>query len=320
MRIGIDIMGGDFAPEATIVGSIAAQKETPPEVEIVLLGQEKKIHEILEKQGENIEDYHIVHIPQVIGMGEHPANAFVKKPKSSIGAGFKMLATGEIQAFASAGNTGAVLVGAMHTLKTIPGIIRPCISTILPREDGTYSIIMDIGINPDCRPEILYQYAILGSLYAESIHNIENPKVGLMNIGAEAEKGNLLTKSAYELMHDSKDFNFTGNIEGDNLFEDKADVIICDGFTGNIILKVVEGLYSLMKKRNCTDNYFEKFNFENYGGTPILGINGTVMIGHGISNPAAIKSMIRQAESVVKANLSEQIKETFNKWIKQKPQ
>lgn len=312
MRIGIDIMGGDFAPEATVLGAILAQKEISSEDRIVLIGNQDKILEILNRENVNPESFDIVHASEVIEMHDHPAKAFSKKPDSSISKGFALLAKGEIEGFASAGSTGAMMVGAMYTVKSIPGVIRPVITASVPKPDGNYSIILDVGINPDTKPDVLYQYGILGSIYAEHVHGIKNPKIGLMNIGSEEEKGNLVTKSAHELMKDSMDFNFIGNVEANELFtEDRADVIVCDGFVGNVILKEAEAFYTLYRKRGLKDEFFDKFNFENYGGTPILGVNKNIVIGHGISNDVAIKNMILHTKEVVEANLSDKIKEAF---------
>ncbi|MFC2152178.1 phosphate acyltransferase PlsX [Bacteroidota bacterium] len=312
MRIGIDIMGGDFAPEATVLGAILAHKEMSSEDRIVLIGNQKKVLEVLKRENVNPDNFDIVHASEVIEMHDHPAKAFTKKPDSSISKGFALLAMGKIDGFASAGSTGAMMVGAMYSVKSIPGVIRPVITASVPKPDGDYSIILDVGINPDTKPDVLYQYGILGSIYAEHVHGIKNPKIGLMNIGSEEEKGNLVTKSAHELMKDSSDFNFIGNIEANELFsEGKADVIVCDGFVGNVILKEAEAFYTLYKKRKLHDEFFEKFNFENYGGTPILGVNKNIVIGHGISNDVAIKNMILHAKEVVEANLSEKIKEAF---------
>ncbi|MGE0089752.1 MAG: phosphate acyltransferase PlsX [Bacteroidales bacterium] len=312
MRIGIDIMGGDFAPEAAVLGAILAHKELSQTVRLVLIGNEQKIHEILNKENVPASNFEIVHASEVIEMGDHPAKAFSKKLDSSITKGFFMLAAGQLDGFASAGNTGAMLVGAMHAVKSISGIIRPVITAAVPRPDGSFAIMLDVGINPDAKPDVLYQYAILGSIYAESVYNVEKPKVALMNIGSEEEKGNLVSKATYELMKDSTEFNFVGNIEGNNLFEEnKADVIVCDGFVGNIILKTAEAFYVLFKKRKLKDEFFDKLNFEDYGGTPILGVNKNIVIGHGISREKAIKNMILHTKHVAEANLAEKIKEAF---------
>ena len=310
MRIGIDIMGGDFAPQTTTEGAILAQKELS-NVELVLIGDESVISSILEDKGADKSNFSIVHTTDIIGMGEHPIKAFKQKPKSSIGVGFHLLSTGEIQGFADAGNTGAMMIGSMYSVKSIPGIIRPCITSVLPKENGGVNLILDVGVNADCKPDVLYQFGVVGSVYAQSVFGIDNPRVGLLNIGEEPEKGNLLSQASNNLMSDSKDFNFIGNIEGRDLFDDKCDVIVCDGFTGNVVLKEAEAFYYLMKKRGMLDDYFSKFNYEIYGGSPILGINSNVVVGHGISNDEAIKNMIKLTAECVEADLSKKIKEAF---------
>lgn len=312
MRIGIDIMGGDFAPEAAVLGAILAHKELSYDDRLVLIGDEIQIKDLLKREKASPENFDIVHASQVIEMSDHPAKAFAKKPDSSIAKGYKLLALGEIDGFSSAGSTGAMLVGAMLAIKVVSGIIRPVITAAIPKPDGNYSLILDVGINPDTKPDVLYQYGILGSLYAKHVYNINDPKVGLMNIGSEEEKGNLVVKSAHELMKDTADFNFIGNVEANELFAgNRVDVIVCDGFVGNVILKEAEAFYTLIKKRNIQDEFFEKFNFEDYGGTPILGVNKNIVIGHGISRQVAIKNMILHTKEVVEAKLSDKIKEAF---------
>ncbi|MFC2097588.1 phosphate acyltransferase [Bacteroidota bacterium] len=315
MRIGIDIMGGDYAPEATIIGAILAQKELCGDVKLVLIGDKDIINKVLNREKIDSSLFDIVHTTEVIGMGDHPAKAFSANPDSSIVKGFKLLLHGEIDGFTSAGNTGAMLIGAMFTIKSIPGIIRPCIAASLPNHEGKYSIILDVGLNPDARPDVLYQYGILGSIYAEHVYGIKNPRIGLLNIGSEEEKGNLITKSTYQSMNGSGDFNFVGNVEGNDLFSDKkADVIVCDGFIGNVVIKEAEAFYSLLKKRNIKDEFFERFNFENIGGTPILGIKSNVVIGHGISGSTALKAMIIHTKEIIEAKLSEKFIKAFKKW------
>jgi len=304
-------MGGDFAPSATIKGALLALQEFPDSSHIVLIGDESKIRTELEKGYVANDAFDIVHAPDVIGMGEHPTKAFLKKPESSIAVGFHLLKEGAIDGFASAGNSGAMLVGAFYTIKSVAGVIRPSVTSILPKEQGGVGLILDVGINADCKPDVLNQFAILGSLYIEHVHGITNPKVALLNIGEEEGKGNLLCQAAYNLMKDSEEFNFVGNVEGRDLFNGSADVIVCDGFTGNVVLKQAEAFYELTKKRGLKDEYFDRFNYENYGGTPILGVNGTVMIGHGISNDKAIKNMLLHTAEVIQAKLSEKIKQAF---------
>jgi glycerol-3-phosphate acyltransferase PlsX len=245
-------------------------------------------------------------------MHDHPTRAIPQKPNSSIAVGFDLLSKHEIDAFASTGNTGAMLVGAIYKINTIPGIIRPCITSTLPAIDGSKSILLDVGSNADCKADVLYQFAVLGALYAKKVYGVENPKVALLNIGEEESKGNLLTLAAHKLMAESDDINFIGNIEGRDLFFGKADVIVCDGFTGNVVLKEAEGIYTLMKKRGINDEYFDRFNYENYGGTPILGVKGNVIIGHGISNDIAVKNMILHSYEVAKSGLAKSVNEAFS--------
>tara|TARA_B110000003_G_scaffold107457_2_gene109870 strand:+ start:41524 stop:42477 length:954 start_codon:yes stop_codon:yes gene_type:complete len=312
IRIGIDIMGGDFAPNKTIEGSILAAKDLGQNVQLVLIGDETKIINELKLKGFDSSSFEIVHAPEVIEMGDHPTKALVKKSQSSISVGFQLLKNNKIDGFASAGNTGAMFVGGYMSVKPIAGVLRPCISSILPKEDGGVNVILDVGANADCKPDVLYQFGILGSLFAEHVCGIKNPKVGLLNIGEEETKGNMLTIAAHELMKDSADFDFIGNIESRDLFSEHSDVIVCDGFTGNVVLKQAEAVYELMKKRKINDEYFNRFNYENYGGTPILGLNKTVVIGHGISNEIAIKNMIVLTADVVEADLTNKILNKFN--------
>jgi len=313
MNIGLDVMGGDYAPDAVIAGAVLAQKHLSNSERITLFGDENAILRLLKNENANVSDFDIVHCSEVIAMGDNPAKTFSKKIDSSIHKGFKHLAEKKIDGFASAGNTGAMLVGTMYTIRSVPGVIRPAIASYIPVSEKKFNLILDVGINPDCRPGVLFQYAILGSLYSKHVFGIDKPRIGLLNIGAEDEKGNLVTKSTFELMKDTSDFHFAGNVEGNDLFSDsKADVFVCDGFVGNVVLKEAEAFYQLIKKRNITDHFFEQFNFENYGGTPILGVNSPVVIGHGISNAKAIMNMILQTRTVISSNLCEKIKEAFN--------
>ncbi len=308
MRIGLDVMGGDFAPVAAVEGAILAAKELSPDDKIVLIGNEASIRSLLHERGCEASVFDIVHAPDVIEMGEHPTKALTRKPDSSISVGFQMLKHKKIDSFSSAGNSGAMLVGSIFSVNTIQGIVRPCTSAVIPQEDGGYSLLVDIGTNPDAKPDVFYQFGLIGSIYVKNVYQVKNPRVALLNIGHEEEKGNLTTQSAYHLMKDSKDFNFIGNIESRDFLRNKADVIVCDGFTGNIILKLVESFYRIMAKRNLLDDYFSRLNYENFGGTPILGINGAVVMGHGISNDIAIKNMVLLGRDVYKAKIASKIK------------
>lgn len=305
-------MGGDYAPKAIVCGAIEALKHLDEGSSIVLIGDKEQALQIISENNASPDAFEFVHATEVITMADHPTKALVQKPNSSITVGFAMLKKGEIQAFASAGNSGAMMVGSMYAIKPVSGVIRPCIPSLLPKPSGGQGVILDVGINADCKPDVLYQFAVLGRLYAEFVYGIENPKIGLLNIGEEEEKGSLLTQATYKLMKDSTDFNFVGNVEGRDLFDDLADVIVCDGFTGNVVLKEAEAFFKLIAKRGLVDDYFSRFNYENYGGTPVLGVNGNVIIGHGISNEVAIKNMILLSQEVTKAELPKKIQEAFN--------
>ncbi|MCC6182368.1 MAG: phosphate acyltransferase PlsX [Bacteroidia bacterium] len=311
MKLGLDILGGDYAPNNCIDGAIMALESLPSSVKMVLIGDAELAKTYLKNKGVSEDAFEFVHAPDVIEMGEHPTKALSQKPNSSIAVGFQLLKQGAIQSFASAGNTGAMLVGAMFSVKTIPGVIRPCITSMLPKEDGGFGIVLDVGSNADCKPDVLYQFAMMGNVYAREVYKISTPKIGLLNIGEEPEKGNLVAQATHALMKNSKDFNFIGNVEGIEVFEDKADVIVCEGFTGNILLKTAEAFYSLIKKRNRSDSYFDTFNYELYGGTPILGINANAMIAHGKSSALAFKNMMVLSKDIVEANLNEKIKTIF---------
>jgi len=311
MKIGLDIMGGDYAPKANVLGAIAAHQSLTPDQHLVLIGDTQQIKPLLSENGFNPDHFEYVHTDEVIGMGEHPTKAIVQKPNSSISVGFQLLKEGKIDSFASAGNSGAMLVGAVFSVKTIPGIIRPCLSTMVPKLKGGTGLMLDVGANADCKPDVLLQFGVLGSMYAEHIMQIEKPKVALMNIGEEDEKGNILSMATFPLMKESNLFNFVGNIEGRDLFNDKADVIVCDGFTGNIMLKLAESFYVLTIKKGLKDEFFDRFNYENYGGSPVLGVNAPVIIGHGISSPEAVKNMIFQSRDMIITGLVGKIQAAF---------
>jgi glycerol-3-phosphate acyltransferase PlsX len=244
-------------------------------------------------------------------MNDSPTKAFTYKPNSSIASGFQLLGHGQINVFAGAGNTGAMMVGGLYFVKTIEGVIRPTILSLLPKQNGKYGIILDVGVNTDTRQDVLFQFGILGSLYMKYMYGIEEPKVGLLNIGTEAEKGNLITQAAYALMENTTKFNFIGNVEGYDLFSDKVDVVVCDGFTGNILLKSLEGFYKIIRKAGVRDPYLDTFDYEDIGGTPILGLNKAVVVGHGSASTKAIKNMILLAKSVVENDLCEEIIKLF---------
>lgn len=312
MNIGIDVMGGDYAPYAIIEGAVDSLKHLSSDDTLFLLGDENSILRKLDEMKISSSFFKIVPTTEVIEMGDHPAKAFSQKKDSSIAVGFGMLKNGSLDGFCSAGNTGAMLVGASYTVNVIPGVFRPALATILPCIDGRDSVILDVGLNPDSKPDVLLQYGILGSIYASFILGKKDPTVGLLNIGEEETKGTSAVKAAYELMKEHPGLNFSGNIEGHALFhENITDVVVCDGFVGNIVLKQAEAIYAISKKLSISHPFFERLNFENIGGTPIVGINANVVIGHGISERKAIMNMVRQTRVVVRANLAQKILEAI---------
>lgn len=241
-------MGGDFAPEAAVKGAVMALDAIGSDSRIVLFGDEEKIKAVLAAEKCPAERFDIVATTEVIEMGDHPAKAFQSKADSSITVGFGYLAKGAIDGFASAGSTGAMMVGSMYAVKPIEGVIRPTISSIVPTASGRPALLLDVGLNVDCKPEVLAQYGLIGSIYAEAVLGIERPRVAVLNIGEEETKGNAQSKAAYELLKAEPRIRFVGNVEGSHIFSGKvADVIVCDGFVGNTVLKMAEGLYRINK-------------------------------------------------------------------------
>ncbi len=314
MRIGIDMMGGDYAPGSTIRGSILARKAFPADVEIILVGDQDIIKRYSDENQLDIGAMPIVHTSNTVAMKDHPLKAFKEKPDSGIFKGQQLVADGSIDGFCSAGNTGAMLVGAVQIITSIPGIIRPAIAAPIPDLEGNHSLLLDVGLNPDARPDVLYQYGTIGTIYSKLVHEIAEPKVALLNIGLEEEKGNMVSRSAYQLMKDSVEFNFIGNFEANEFFvSSRANVIVTDGFAGNMVLKASEAFYKVVSEKGVGNGYFEMFNFENFGGTPVLGVSGPLIIGHGISNEKAIRSMLLHTAEVVEAGLVNRIKEELNR-------
>lgn len=311
MTICLDMMGGDFAPLEAVKGIRLYISEAVAPAMLLLCGDEAAINPLLQEYKIPPDKVKVIHASQVIDMHEHPTRALKEKQQSSIAIGFHLLASGKAGAFISAGNTGAMLVGAMYSIKAIEGVQRPTISSIMPKENGKTGLVLDVGLNADCKPEHLNQFALLGSLYAQYILDIDNPRVALLNIGEEEGKGNILAQAAYTLLKENNQINFTGNVEGRDILTDKADVMVCDGFTGNVILKMAESLYEITHARGIQDEYLDRFNFELYGGTPVLGVAKPVIIGHGISHEKAFANMIRLAQKMIEADLMEKMKASF---------
>lgn len=311
MKIGLDMLGGDYAPLEAVKGVQRYLNAGGHTDRLVLLGDEGVIAELLAAHGIPSEGMTIVHAPESIDMHEHPTKALKEKRSSSIAVGFGLMAAGRIDAIISAGNTGAMLVGAMFSIKPLPGILRPTIGAYMPRENGSLGFLLDAGINADCKPEHLVQFATLGTLFVKHILGIEDPRVGLVNIGEEEGKGNILAQATYPLLKESPGIRFIGNIEGRDILMDKADVMVCEGFTGNVVLKLAESVYDIVKRRNIRDDYFDTFNYESYGGVPVLGVEKPVIIGHGISGAEAFHNMILMAERMIDNDLPGRIREAF---------
>ena len=312
MDIALDMMGGDFAPLQAVKGVGLYLAERGKDVTLTLIGDEPTVKGLMADHAIPLDHVRMVHAAQEIEMDDSPTRALREKPQSSIAIGFKLLAGNQTGAFISAGNTGAMMVGSLFSIKAIDGVARPTIGAYIPRESGHLGLMLDAGINADCKPENLSQFGVLGSLYAEHIMGIPNPRVALINVGEEEGKGNLLAQAAYTLLKENPNVHFTGNIEGRDILLDKADVMVCEGFTGNVILKMAESVYDLVQRRGIKDEHFDRFNFEAYGGVPVLGVAKPVIIGHGISHSVAFKNMIRIAEKMIEKELMQKMVEVFS--------
>lgn len=308
MRIGVDAMGGDYAPLEAVRGAFEAARINT-DCQVVMFGEKSTIEAVCTQEGISSSSFEVIDCPTQIEMGEHPVKAFSSKQDSSIVVGFRHLAEGKIDAFLSAGNTGAMLVGSLMSVGAIPGIDRPCLTTLVPRLNNHPGLLLDVGANTDCKPENLLQFAILGSVFYGAVNKVENPKVGLLNIGEEEEKGSIFTRSTYALLKSTGGINFVGNVEGRDIFGDDCDVIVCDGFIGNVIIKVCEGMYYRLAKRGVQDEYLDKFNFKHYGGSTILGVNAPVIVGHGISKSDTFVKMIESAAEEIGSGMIQKIKD-----------
>ncbi len=331
-------MGGDFAPEVAIEGAVMSLKFLNKESRIVLYGDDVRIRELIKKHGAKEEDFDIVATTQVIEMGDHPAKAFVAKRDSSITVGFRDLSEGKIDGFASAGSTGAMMVGSMQVIKPIEGVIRPVLATLIPTvsaETGIQrAVLMDVGLNVDAKPDVLAQYGLLGSIYAKSALGMENPRVALLNIGEEEGKGNAQAKATYDLMKADGRYNFVGNVEASYIFTGKiGDVVVADAFVGNSLLKMAEALYRInfrlgggkprfknfmrpllgriVPKLYWQQDFWDAMNAESVGGLQVMGVNAPVMIGHGSSSARAICSMVLAMERDIKSNFPAKLREAL---------
>lgn len=325
-KIAIDVMGGDFAPLNEIKGAIRAYNNKPQNIDlqILLVGKKDLIETQLKELGHPEFDYEIVHADEIITMKDDPTDALKNKKNSSLYIGVDLVKEGKADAFVSVGNTGAVLTTSTVLLGRIEGISRPTIGAYFPGLQKSV-FVLDVGANSDCKPKFLYDFAIMGSIYVEKILGIDNPKVGLLSIGEEESKGNSLVIETHQLLKKSN-LNFVGNIEGRDILNSDCDIVVCDGFVGNIILKFAESILTLLKAKfkdyadkslvnklkiavslPTVKNVLSDFDYQNYGGVPLLGINGVIIIGHGKSSDLAIQNMILKAVESVEKEVNKEI-------------
>jgi len=325
IRIAVDAMGGDRAPEAIVTGTVEAARRAKGRYGVVLVGDTPVVEKEL-KHHYFIKDLpvSVVHASQKVEMDESPGMALRKKPDSSIAVATRLHKEGKVDAVVSAGNTGAVLAAALFLLKSIRGVLRPAVGSFLPTESGICFII-DVGTNVDCKPVHLLQFGMMGSILVSHLLGIKNPRVGLLNIGEESSKGNETVQAAYRLLQESS-LNFSGNIEGRDILQGRADIVVCDGFSGNVLLKFGESLarmISLTMKRTIRGNlpgaiglylirpslrkFFKLFDYQEYGGAPLLGVKGNCIISHGSSGPRAIRNAIEEAWKMVQEKVAHHI-------------
>jgi glycerol-3-phosphate acyltransferase PlsX len=326
VRIAVDAMGGDAGPSVVVPGAAKAIAGGPPELEITLVGQEDQIKPYLDRVGGKMR---VVHASEVIGMSEPPASAFRKKKDSSIAVGTRLVKNGEADGFVSAGNTGAVVASSLVNMGRLQGVSRPAISTLWPSKAGG-AVVLDVGANHECVPKNLLQFAVMGSVYARYHLGVAAPRVGLLNIGEERSKGNDLVRESYALIEADPHINFVGNVEGRDVFDGAADVVVCDGFVGNVILKFSESIFSFLSHmvrdeirkgviakagavlmKGALTQVRAQLDYAEYGGAPLLGVKGVSIIAHGKSSPRAIKNAILAAARSVTGHVNEHIEESF---------
>ncbi len=322
-------MGGDFAPRNVIAGAVAALDEVSHRINLIFVGREAAIRAQLNESAASRLPVEVIDAPEVIEMHDSAMAGLKGKKNSSISVGIALQKDGRADAFVSAGHSGAVMSVSALTLGRIAGISRPTIGAFFPSEQGV-CLLLDAGANVDCRPQHLYEFAVMGSIYAHEMFGISNPAVGLLNIGEEDSKGNDVTKEAFQLLRNSK-LNFIGNVEGRDILLGRAQVVVCDGFVGNVLLKFGESVPAFFKNRlkqitatsfagkfmaalmrSTLRKAFKSMDYEEYGGVPVLGVNGVAIIGHGKSTPKAIKSMIFRAEEMVRKNIHQHIQEALS--------
>ncbi len=325
IRVALDAMGGDRGPVVNVEGAVAAARELG--LSVLLVGHEEELTQRLQHLSTNGLSIVICHAPETVGMHESPSAALRKKKQSSIRVGLELVKRGEADAFISAGNTGAVMATALITLGALPGVERPAIALIMPTLRG-HSILLDVGANADCKARHLLQFAIMGDVYARQVMGKTSPTVGLLSIGEEETKGNELTREAFKELEEEPSLNFIGNVEGREVFSGTADIIVCDGFTGNIALKISESaaeFFTVLLKeelakgligkvggilaRGAFDRFKKRVDYTEYGGAPLLGVRGVCIISHGRSTAKAIKNAVRVAAECVENRVIEHINE-----------
>lgn len=305
VKLGIDLMGGDQAPSVVMEGLNLVWSNLKENTSIALYGTA----EALDLVPDNPKLEKII-CSDYIAMDEHPVKALQQKKDSTLVRAFADAAAKKISAVASAGHSGAIMVGAMQILGLIDGVSRPVVLSIFPKVNAKPLVVLDVGINVDCKAEQFLEFAKIGSIYAEKVLGIAQPKISLLNTGTEKSKGSLLYQKAHSLLVAQESIQFAGNLEPRDLFDNEVDVLLCDGFTGNIVLKQVESFYGLSQKLGLEHSFLQQLNYENHGGSPILGVKGNVILAHGASGPQAIKNMILSAESIALANFVRQLSST----------
>lgn len=330
IKIAVDTMGGDFAPLNDVSGAIIAAEEKSDTIDIILVGKEKLIQDELIKHKVSLSNISIVNAEEIVSMKDSPTESLKSKPDSSISVGLDLVKQKKADGFISAGNTGAVMTASILKLGRIKGVGRPTIGSLFPTDKGK-TMVFDVGASVDCKAAHLLEFAVMGSIFMKNIHKIDNPSIGLLSVGEEKSKGDSLTIEAYELLEKSN-LNFVGNVEGRDVLRGKTDIIVCDGFVGNVILKFAESVLDVMKSKFKTyaeKGFFHKiwvgmmygtlknvvlkdFDYQEYGGVPLLGVDGVSIIGHGKSSPIAIKNMIYKAEDMVRSEVNEKIRKELS--------
>jgi len=329
-KIIVDAMGGDYAPQNAVVGAIEASMENPG-FDLFLVGKEKEILRVIADNNLSFDNSRVINAEEIIEMGDTPTEAIKKKPNSSIVVGARYVKEKKAHAFVSAGNTGAMMAASTLIMGRIPNVGRPTIGAEIPNIYGT-CFLFDVGAGKDAKPNHLFEYAVMGTIYAKELGGVANPKVGILSMGEEDSKGNEVTTAAFKMLKDSK-LNFIGNVEGRDILTGKVDVVVCDGFIGNILLKFGESVPKLLKhllKKTADKNFIDKIkiglfkgtlkkalkdlDYQEHGGVPLLGVNGISIIGHGSSTSKAIKNMVFRAYDMYKKNLNQKIEESLKEY------